>query len=145
MERQYLIGKFQQTMAALNTSRFVSDVAEYFQGESAMLSCIESLEERKIVATPSMISERLNIARGTVTFTLRSLERKELVSTCLMKRDRRRVEVHLTEKGREKAKAKRNGVERWCEQLIDKLGEDQFASLVGLIDQAITLMGYEKE
>jgi|LSQX01.3.fsa_nt_gb DNA-binding MarR family transcriptional regulator len=145
MDRAQLIGKFQQTMADLNTSRFVSDVAEYYQGESAMLSCIESLESRGTLPTPSLISERLNVSRGTVTATLRALERKGLARTRLMKNDRRRVEVKLTDSGRVKAQTKRDRVERWCAMLIDQLGEHQFSLLVELIDKAIAQMGYEEE
>jgi|LSQX01.2.fsa_nt_gb DNA-binding MarR family transcriptional regulator len=142
MTQEQLVGKFQQTMERLNTSPFVNDVAEYYQGESAMLSCIDSFEQRGIVPSPSLISERLHLARGTVTATLRSLERKKLAHTRTMRDDRRRVEVHLTVDGRQKAKEKQDRVDQWCFVLIQHLGQDKFASLVEMIDQAIAHTGY---
>jgi DNA-binding MarR family transcriptional regulator len=145
MGQDNLTSRFQQTMARLNTSRFVNDVAEYYQGESAMLSCIESLEQQGRIVNPSMLSERLDLARGTVTATLRSLERKGLAKARPMRDDRRRVQVQLTEKGRLQAQAKRDKVDQWCATIIASMGQQRFSTLVELIDLAIAGMGYEQE
>jgi DNA-binding MarR family transcriptional regulator len=132
-------------MGKLNTSRFASEVAEYYQGESAMLSFIDSLEQQQCVVNPSLISERLNLARGTVTATLRALERKKLAKTQVMEHDRRRVEVRLTEKGRLVAREKKEKVRLWCLALIETIGSEQFSLLVNLIDTAIDSLGYQQE
>lgn len=145
MNHEDLIDQFQSTMGKLNTSRFASEVAEYYQGESAMLSFIDSLEQRQQVVNPSLISERLNLARGTVTATLRALERKKLVKAHVMQHDRRRVEVHLTDKGRAVAREKKEKVGLWCLALIEVIGAEQFSLLTNLIDAAIDSLGYQQE
>ena len=138
MEKDLLIERFHQMLASFNATRFSNEVGEFYQGETAVLACIASMEDHKYIPTPSAISDRLQIARGTVTATLRSLEKKGLAGRETIPDDRRRVREWTTEEGRAQVVHKMEGVQSWCSNMIDIMGVAEFSSLVDLLNKAMT-------
>ena len=138
MDPQKLIGEFHHMLASFNATRFTNEVGDFYQGESAVLSCIAAMEDRGAVPTPSEISDRLHVARGTVTATLRALERKGLAGRETMPDNRRRVRVWLTESGRTHVQRKVAEVNDWCLRMINTMGEEEFSLLLQMLNKAIT-------
>ena len=64
---------------------------------SLLMQLFIAAEER---LTPSEFAERANVTRATITGLLDGLEREELVKRQPHPEDRRRLYIHLTDKGR---------------------------------------------
>jgi len=137
METEKLIGEFHQMLASFNATRFTSEVGDFYQGESAILACIAAMEARGDLPTPSAISDRLSLARGTVTATLRSLEKKGFAGRQTIPDDRRRVRVWLTDEGRKQVERKVAGVNDWCLRMINTMGEEDFSLLLKMLNKAM--------
>lgn len=141
MEQQLLIQEFHRMVAKINATSFATEVGDFYQGESAVLACIAYMEQAGELPLPSAISARLHLARGTVTATLRSLERKHLVLRETMPDDRRHVRVVLTEAGHFQVEHKLAEVNQWCSRMIVSMGENDFTLLLAMLNKAIACMG----
>jgi DNA-binding MarR family transcriptional regulator len=85
--------------------------------------------------TGSQLAMVLHLDRGTVSTSLRRLERKGLISKRRDPRDHRRVALGLTPKGRALNQPAPATVEHAVEQLLVQLGRTQVESVKGVLRQ----------
>ena len=74
-------------------------LSELLQGESLVLTGLLSHQEG--VVHPSDLSRELHLSRPRITAALSALQRKGLIAMHRSSTDRRRIQVSMTEAGRE--------------------------------------------
>ena len=115
-----------------------SQLAEFLQGELYLLRFLALNKGEEI--GPSELSERLHMSRPRITATIAALKKKELVSTELDKKDRRRLKVEITKKGLETIFKKQSTVDENFEEFINGIGEEDTKELIRIVDLAVKIM-----
>lgn len=90
--------------------------------------------------TPTAISEAMNLSTARVANVLNSLERKELVRRERCSRDRRRVYLTVTEKGRALAEDGREHALEAIRAMLTALGKEDAETLVRISRRVIALI-----
>jgi DNA-binding MarR family transcriptional regulator len=85
-------------------------------------------------ATLTKISNTLSKDKTTISRTLRTLEKKELIKKVLSNDDKR-VSIILTKKGEETLKASQNITHKFRESLVSKLDEKEMDTLFKLLNK----------
>ncbi len=86
-------------------------------------------------ATLTKISNTLSKDKTTISRTLRTLEKKELIKKALSKDDKRVSFIVLTKKGEETLKASQDSTRKFREALLSKLDEDERETLFRLLNK----------
>ncbi len=86
-------------------------------------------------ATLTKISNTLSKDKTTISRTLRTLEKKELIKKALSKDDKRVSFIVLTKKGEETLKASQESTRKFREALVSKLDEDERETLFRLLNK----------
>ncbi len=111
---------------------------ELLQGEFLTLHYL--LAHREEIVYPSQLSQELQLSRSRVTGTLNSLGRKGLLSMEHSQQDRRRIQVSITEAGVALIQERMARMERYFDQMIAGLGQEDTLALIGLIDRCVEVM-----
>ena len=117
-------------------------IQELTKGEMEMLRYLSWEHEE---ATPTELSVRLKLSTARVANTLNSLEKKTYIERIHDVADRRRVLVHITEKGRSIFEEKHREVMDDMGNLLDDLGEKDGEELIRLIEKVIALVEKKKK
>jgi len=115
-------------------SDIFAPIMEFLQGETRVLLFMLMSKNKEIY--PSDLSEALYVTRQRITSILSSLRKKGFVTTELSERDRRRMQVFLTNQGKEYIAAKEKIAEDLIDTLINRLGYDnvkQLSKCLGMI------------
>jgi len=115
-------------------SDIFAPIMEFLQGETRVLLFMLMSKSEEIY--PSDLSEALYVTRQRITSILSSLRKKGFIITELSQKDRRRMQVFLTDKGREHIVAKEEIAEDLIDTLINRLGFDnvkQLSRILGMI------------
>lgn len=115
-----------------------SALAELLQGESLVLNCL--LAHREGVVYPSDLSRELHLSRPRITAALQSLQRKELIAMHRSPADRRRIQVSITDAGREAIGGRLVRMHAYFDKMLSGLGEPDARTLIRLIDRCVEVM-----
>lgn len=115
-----------------------SALAELLQGESLVLNCLLFHQEEAVY--PSDLSQELHLSRPRITAALQSLQRKELIAMHRSPADRRRVQVSITDAGREAIGARLARMQAYFDKMLSGLGETDARTLIHLIDRCVEVM-----
>ena len=105
-------------------------LAELLQGESLVLTGLLSHQEG--VVHPSDLSRELHLSRPRITAALSALQRSPT--------DRRRIQVSITEAGREIIGGRLVRMEAYFDKMLSGLGEADARDLIRLIDRCVEVM-----
>jgi DNA-binding MarR family transcriptional regulator len=119
-----------------------SQLVEFLQGELYVLYFLATGDGN--VTSPSEISETLHMSRPRTTATLSALRKKGFVVTRANEVDRRRVDVMITEKGKDHLEMKKDAVNENLDLFIREIGEEEALHLIRIIDKAAGLMEIER-
>lgn len=114
-----------------------SALAELLQGESLVLTALQVQEG---VVYPSDLSRQLHLSRPRITAALRALERKGLIAMHRSPTDRRRVQVSITDAGREMIGGRLMRMEAYFDKMLAGLGDGDARTLIRLIDRCVEVM-----
>ncbi len=104
--------------------------------EVRVLLCIESLShDSQQVINVSQISNKLRVTSPTVTELIKSLSGKGYIERCADARDKRVVDIKLTNKGEKFIQKVATYHDALFSGLIERLGEEQSEKLIELLDQ----------
>ena len=113
-------------------------LAELLQGESLVLTGLLSPQEG--VVHPSDLSRELHLSRPRITAALSALQRKGLIAMHRSSTDRRRIQVSITEAGREIIGGRLVRMEAYFDKMLSGLGEADARDLIRLIDRCVEVM-----
>lgn len=114
-----------------------SALAELLQGESLVLTALQVQEG---VVYPSDLSRQLHLSRPRITAALSALERKGLIAMHRSPTDRRRVQVSITDAGREMIGGRLMRMEAYFDKMLAGLGDTDARTLIHLIDRCVEVM-----
>ena len=89
---------FVRTVKDLNKSSFMMDFNRYSKGEMLVLNYLYKHADEQVV--PSMLSQYTETSSARIATILGSLEDQDYVTRNIDKKDRRKILVNITEKGR---------------------------------------------
>lgn len=138
LDKTDLVDSFINSLKSLYDVEFFKDLIEFWQGELRILVYLDS--SSKDIVTPSLLSNKLKVARGTITASLNSLEKKGLIERSMSKADKRRIVVILTDDGRDLVRKKTKMVFDHFSILVDELGNENTKELTRLINLSIYLI-----
>lgn len=118
----------------MNKMDIISNLREFVEGETAALFYLCNGEK---VATPSQISEALQISRARAANILRSLREKGFVEMDISPNDRRSMNVCSTQKGRNFLQTKYNFLLDYFDLYVDLLGERDILELTRLLKKTV--------
>lgn len=104
--------------------------------EVRVLLCIGSFSnDEKYVINVSQISNKLQVTSPTVTELIKSLSGKGYIERYTDARDKRVVDIKLTDKGEKFVQKVTAYYDTLFSGLIERLGEEQSGKLIELLDQ----------
>ncbi len=103
---------------------------EFLAGEMAALECLGHHVEP---TTPTMLSEELKLSRPRMANILSSLRRKGYISMDIDHEDRRRMNVDLTEEGRNYLQSKFEFLAKYLDKYVEVLGETKIVELTQIL------------
>ena len=106
------------------------------QSEVRVLLCIKQLSnDSQNVVNVSEISRRMYVTSPTVTELIKALSSKGYIERCVDTKDKRVVDIKLTEKGEKIVQKTTNYFNSLFSGLIEKIGVEQSEKLLDLLDQ----------
>ena len=105
------------------------DPKEYSRGEMGILIYLTFQNDG---VTSGQLSEALHVSTGRVASALKSLEKKQLIVRRTDGVDKRRVNVHITDKGKQSTLEKHEEAIKQMEKSLQKLGEEDAKIFVEL-------------
>ena len=123
------------TLYSIYDSDIFAPIMEFLQGETRVLLFLLMNRNKEIY--PSDLSEALNVTKQRITSILSSLRKKEFVVMELSKKDRRRMQVFLTYKGKKHIIVKEKIAENLIDTLIDRLGYDNVKQLSTILEMVV--------
>lgn len=108
---------------------------EFVEGETAVLGFL--MQRDGLDVNPSQISVDLRISRARTANILRSLRQKGMIEMDIVADDRRKMNVAMTEKGREYFSSKFNFIAEYFDLYIDVLGEEDISDLIRLLKKTV--------
>ncbi|MCR3955777.1 MAG: MarR family transcriptional regulator [Gudongella sp.] len=142
MEEYKLKNQLIEALGKVYYMEAFSQLVEFLQGELYVLYYLATRDEGE--TSPSEISETLHMSRPRTTATLSALRKKGFVVTRSNERDRRRVDVMITDKGSEHLERKKDAVNENLDLFIEGIGEEEALHLIRIIDKAAGLMEIER-
>ena len=115
-----------------------SALAELLQGEALVRSGLLSHQEG--VVHPSDLSRELHLSRPRITAALSALQRKGLIAMRRSPTDRRRIQVSITQTGREVIGGRLERMQTYFDKMLSGLGEADARTLIDLINRCVEVM-----
>jgi len=143
MEKEDLRNNLTMLLGKLYDIEAFSHLADFLQGELHVLNYLS--QNINIEINPSMLSDHLYVSRSRVTATLATLRKKGYIRMQISEEDRRKMRVILTAEGKRFIKEKQKNVERYFDQLVEGLGEQDTMDLMRLIKKSIRVMNNKEE
>jgi len=116
-------------------SDIFAPVMEFLQGETRVLLFLLMNKNKEIY--PSDLSEALYVTRQRITSILSSLRKKQFVVMESSQKDRRRMQVFLTYKGKKYIIVKEKIAENLIDTIIDRVGYDNVKELSTILEMII--------
>ncbi len=108
---------------------------EFVEGETAALWYLNTCGAERV--TPSQISDNLQVSRARAANILRSLREKHYVEMEIAEGDRRKMDVMLTEAGKQSLQEKYSFLLKYFDLYVDVLGEDEILDLTRLLKKTV--------
>ena len=140
MERAKLRDGFLRQLWRLNKLDVIAVLREFLEGETAALYYLCGAGAGG--ATPSQLSEALEVSRARAANILRALREKGYVEMDVSADDRRKMDVRCTSAGRAFLEEKYTAVLRLFEAYVDALGEEDILQLTRILDKIVS---YEEQ
>lgn len=106
------------------------------------LVCLRVLSQHELMS-PSELSNQVSLSQATVTGILDRLARQDLVSRQRSSKDRRRVELRLTQAGKKLAETAPMPLHQRFAQELDQLPPEQQARIDQVLAQVVEMMEAE--
>ena len=103
------------------------------------------LEQAGGTLQPGGISDAMNVTTACVASTLRSMERKCLISREISRQDRRYVDVAITPEGRERIGCACDKALGDLERILVRLGEKEAMEYLALVSRLAELLNEAEE
>lgn len=113
-------------------------LADLLQGEALVLRYL--LEHRSETVYPSVLSQRLRLSRSRITGALNSLRKKGFLTTEPTPRDRRMLQVVLTDTGAARIAGQLSAMTAYFDRMLSGLGDGDSRELIRLIDRCVQIM-----
>ena len=123
--KEHLRNELMQELWRMNKMDIIVHLMEIIEGETAVLGYLARCNGKLV--NPSMISEELNISRA----------RTELIVMEIDDDDRRKMQVGLTEKGRNFFAEKFDFIVRYLDLYVEVIGEEDIAELIRLLKKTV--------
>lgn len=131
MDKRELRSALMQQLWRMNKMDLMVNMREYLEGESAALNFLYTCGDRHV--SPSQISENIRVSRARMANILRSLRGKGYIEMEISSSDRRKMDVCITDAGREYCKERYDYLVRYFDLYVDVLGEEDIRELTRLI------------
>ncbi len=116
------------------------------RAEIVMLGCIWHITQfGEQATTPSQLGKVLQISRPAVTAQLNRLEKMGYIQRAADPRDKRRVQVQCTEKGRKILHDGYAHIQQVSRILMEALGKEKVEELIDLLQQASRALDRQAE
>ena len=135
---EILTKNFCNTLKNLVSLPSVRDLSAFLEGETAFLFIIKDFGDKP--ATPSQLSEELGVTKGRITAIINSLTRKDMVRLEKVDGDRRKVDVRITEKGKNYIDEKLASTNALLRSFIDKIGRKDAEELMRILNRTVEVM-----
>ena len=135
---EILTKNFCDTLKKLISLPSVRDLSAFLEGETAFLFIIKDYGDKP--ATPSMLSEELGVTKGRITAIINSLTHKDMVRLEKVDGDRRKVDVRITEKGKQYIDEKLASTNAFLRNFIDKIGRKDAEELMRILNRTTEIM-----
>lgn len=135
---EILTKNFCNTLKNLVSLSSVRDLSAFLEGETAFLFIIKDFGDKP--ATPSQLSEELGVTKGRITAIINSLTRKDMVRLEKVDGDRRKVDVRITEKGKNYIDEKLASTNAFLRSFIDKIGRKDAEELMRILNRTVEVM-----
>lgn len=135
---EILTKNFCNTLKNLVSLPSVRDLSAFLEGETAFLFIIKDFGDKP--ATPSQLSEELGVTKGRITAIINSLTRKDMVRLEKVDGDRRKVDVRITEKGKNYIDEKLASTNAFLRSFIDKIGRKDAEELMRIFNRTVEVM-----
>ncbi len=111
------------------------------RGEIGLLGCVfRAAMKDKPYLTPSDIGKHMGISRPAVTAIINPALEQDLIKRCVDMVDKRRVQISLTDKGREQFEQIWQQVVGTVQKLLERIGEENGRELVRLLQQSLEVL-----
>ena len=127
--------KLKNSLIGIYKLRDIKAIMPLVNGESSLLFLLFLSEDH--IFSPGEIAQNLKVTKGRVTVMLSSLFDKKLVDLSIYVKDRRKIQVRLTENGRKKIASQVENISIIVDSMINKLGETRAKELTSLLDYMI--------
>lgn len=125
---------FKINKVANNLNSLFNHILQPFDIAIEQRVTLEIISQEK-EATLTKISNTLSKDKTTISRTLRTLEKKELIKKALSKDDKRVSFIVLTKKGEDTLKASQDSTRKFREALVSKLDENERETLFRLLNK----------
>lgn len=115
------------------SSKELFNIVKSGHGESGVLQILLDNEKNKKPLSSGDICAKMQLSSGRTALTLKSLELKRLIVRRADEKDKRRILVKLTEKGKALAESTAKDVSAAVNKIVEKLGEKQAAEFIGML------------
>ena len=134
MEKAELRDGFLRQLWRLNKLDMIAVLREFLGGETAALYYLCGAGSAG--ATPSQLSEALEVSRARAANILRSLREKGYVEMDVSEDDRRKMDVRCTPAGKRCFQEKYDFLLGCIDKYVDVLGEEDILALTRLLQKA---------
>lgn len=134
MDYRELAVEFMQTSHSMHRRKGQKKISDSMQGESFVLFYISENEN----ATPSDISNAMNISSARIAATLKSLEAKGYIKRKIDVEDRRRILIDLTEEGKMQVEKHTEMVMNTIVNMLKYLGEEDAKEFLRIMKKLST-------
>lgn len=115
------------------SSKELFNIVKSGHGESGVLQILLDNEKNEKPLSSGDICAKMQLSSGRTALTLKSLELKRLIVRRADEKDKRRILVKLTEKGKALAESTAKEVSAAVNKIVEKLGEKQAAEFIGML------------
>ncbi len=130
MDIKEMVDEFLQIMDYERKKHISQNMSNNMKGEPAIMHCICSHPDG---VTPGEISKMTEMSSARVAAALGSLEKKGLVERKLDERDRRRVQITVTEKGKTFSEEKISCLVNKVTEMLTFLGEEDSKEFIRIL------------
>ena len=143
MDRIELRKNLASALQEMYDMEIFTSMIEFCQGEYRLLLYLHVHENEDIY--PSDLSNSLSVTRQRITSILSTLRKKGYVHMVMSEKDRRKMQVILTDDGRNQITVKEAEIENYFDTLINGLGENNIKEMTRLTNLIVAqLRNFEK-
>lgn len=139
MQQEELVNSFLRRMGHLHYLVTKSPLAEFLQGELRLLSYLVAHSGEGEEVLPGELSTAFSLSTARITAMLNSMEKKGLVSREISQKDRRKINVSLTQEGRQLFEERHRCGIALITSFLDELGERDVREINRILDRILEL------